>query len=200
MNVLEYKYKIPTFISIGNTCAVAYQLKELNLQYNSYPFDWAKSNIKKINEVLENNFNNFSNLSIFKFSETHLYKFKNNNGSYILKNEYNINFAHEFLNEYELHILKNKFDIRISQFKNNKNNFIIFVLLNLEKNIEIELDKLIINLKKYFNNFKILYISNYPIKKNNFIIPYYIDNEWSGWSFNHLNWYNIIFNSLQHLK
>lgn len=200
MNILEYKYKIPTFISIGNTCTVAYQLKELNLRYNSYPFDWAKCNIKKLNEVLKNNFNNFSNLNIFKFSEKHLYKFKTNYGSYILKNDYNINFAHEFLNEYELHILKNKFDIRISKFKNNKNNYIIFILLNLEKNIDKELDELIINLKKYFNNFKILFISNYLIKKNDYILPFYIDNNWSGWEFNHLNWYNIIFNTIQNLQ
>lgn len=200
MNILEYKYNIPTFISLGNSCTVAYQLKQLNLRYNSYPFDWAALNIKKINNTLKYNFKNFNNLKIIKFSENHSYKFNNKQGSYILKNDYNINFAHEFLHEYELHILKNKFDIRISKFKNNKDNFIIFVLLNLEKNIDLELNNLIINLKKYFNNFKILYISNYQIKKNNYIIPHYIDNNWSGWQFNHLNWYDIIFNTLQNLK
>ena len=196
VNILVYKKTIPTFISIGNNCACAYQLHNLNLRYNSFPFDWAKMNIKKLNKVLSNKFKNFSNLNIFKFSENHLYKFINNYGTYILKNDYNIQFAHEYLNQYELHILKNKFDIRISKFKMIKNQFSIFVLLNLEKNIDNEMDKLINNLQYYSNNFKILYISNYQIKKNNYVIPYYIDNQWSDWQFDHLDWYDIIFNTL----
>lgn len=196
VNILVYKKIIPTFISIGNNCACAYQLHNLNLRYNSFPFDWAKMNIKKLNKVLSNKFKNFSNLNIFKFSENHLYKFINNYGTYILKNDYNIQFAHEYLNQYELHILKNKFDIRISKFKQIKDQSIIFVLLNLEKNIDNEMDKLINNLQYYCNNFKILYISNYQIKKNNYVIPYYIDNHWSDWQFDHLDWYDIIFNTL----
>lgn len=200
VNILVYKYQLPTFISIGNNCSIAYQLQQLNLRYNSYPFDWAKLNIKKLNNILENNFDNFSNLNIFKFSEKHLYKCIKNYGTYILKNDYNVQFAHEFLNKYELHILKNKFEVRISKFRNIKNKYIIFVLLNLEKNIDSELNNLISNLQNYTNNFKILYISNYQIKKNKFIIPYYIDNHWSDWKFNHLNWYDIIFNTIDNIS
>ena len=55
-------------------------------------------------------------------------------------------------------------------------------------------------LQNYTNNFKILYISNYQIKKNKFIIPYYIDNHWSDWKFNHLNWYDIIFNTIDNIS
>jgi hypothetical protein len=69
VNILLYKYELPIFISIGNNCAGTYHLHNLNLRYNSYPFDWAKMNIKKLNNVLENDFYNYTNLNIFKFSD-----------------------------------------------------------------------------------------------------------------------------------
>ena len=45
VNILEYKYQIPKFISLGNTCAVANQLNKLGLRNNSYTFDWCKINL-----------------------------------------------------------------------------------------------------------------------------------------------------------
>ena len=45
----------------GEELAVVYHLHNLNLRYNSYPFDWAKMNIKKLNNVLENDFYNYTN-------------------------------------------------------------------------------------------------------------------------------------------
>ena len=59
VNILEYKYNIPKFISLGTSCVIAYQLNKLGLRKESYPFDWAKFDINKLNNVLENNFNNF---------------------------------------------------------------------------------------------------------------------------------------------
>jgi hypothetical protein len=196
VNILEYKYSIPIFIPIGNNCSVAYQLRKLNIRYNSYPFDWAKSNIKKLNRVLENNFIDYSKLRIHKYSNNHLDNIHNIHGTYILKNSYNINFAHELLDINDLNKLEYLFEKRINKFKKCKNNYIIFILLNLEINIDYELDLLIHNLKKYFNNFKILYISNYKIKENEYIIQYNIDNYWVDWKFNNLNWDDIIFNNL----
>lgn len=196
VNILEYKHIIPIFIPIGNTCSVAYQLKNLNIRYNSYPFDWARINIRKLNSVLENNFNNYCKLKIHKYSNNHLDMINNIQGTYIVKNNYNINFAHELLNIHDLNKLEYLFEKRINKFKNCNNNYIIFVLLNLEINIDYELELLIYNLKKYFNNFKILYISNYKIKVNKYIIQYNINNDWLDWEYNNLNWYDIIFNSL----
>ena len=197
VNILKYKYSIPIFIPIGNNCSVAYQLKKLNIRYNSYPFDWAKMNIRKLNRVLENDFKDYSKLRIHKFSNNHLDNIHNIHGTYILKNSYNINFAHELLDIHDLNKLEFLFEKRINKIINCKNNYIVFVLLNLEAIMDSEIELLITNLKKHFNNFKILYISNYKIKNNDYIIQYNIDNYWTDWKFNHLNWYDIIFNKYQ---
>lgn len=194
INVLNYKKQIPIFIPLGNNCAIAYQLNKLNLRYNSYPFDWAHINIKKINNVLQNNFEDFSALYIYKYSNNHLDLVNNNIGTYIIKNKYNIKFAHELLNKYDLNLLENIFNKRIVKFKECKNKNIIFILLNLEKNIDKEINILVNNLLNYFHNFKILYISNYEIKPNKYIIWHKINSDWSTWELNHLDWENIIFN------
>ena len=196
VNILQYKYDIPIFIPIGNNCSIAYQLNNLNLRFNSYPFDWAKCNISQINKVLENKFKDFSKLKISKFSLNHLDIIDNKFGSYILKNKYNINFAHELLKEDNIINLENKFNKRINKLLKCKNKYIIFILLNLQNNIDNQINKLIINLKKYFTNFKILYISNYKIQDNKNIHSYIINTTWSGWEFNHLNWEKIIINNI----
>jgi hypothetical protein len=220
VNILKYKYQIPKFISLGNTCTVANQLNKLGLRNNSYPFDWCKINLDQLNKVLENNFKNYSNIKIKKYSTNHKYfKSDNINGSYILTNEYNIEFAHELYtnNIQDLENLKKKIDLRINRFIKLKNKKIIFIIFDLiNKN---QLIKLINNLKKYFSIFKILYINinyNSDIKpnnsKNNFINNYNIEVsnkynfiktitidhnyiDWTDWSHSKLDWFNIIFNN-----
>jgi hypothetical protein len=118
VNILKYKYSIPIFIPIGNNCSVAYQLKKLNIRYNSYPFDWAKMNIRKLNRVLENDFKDYSKLRIHKFSNNHLDNIHNIHGTYILKNSYNINFAHELLDIHDLNKLEFLFEKRINKIIN----------------------------------------------------------------------------------
>ena len=66
---------MPELISLGTTCTTAYQLKNLGLKNNKYPFDWSKSSINKINSVLQNKFRLFEELKINKLSTNHLYKF-----------------------------------------------------------------------------------------------------------------------------
>lgn len=194
----------PTFISLGGNCAIAYQLKKLGLRNNSYPFDWCKMSISKLNKVLEDDFEDFSDIEINKYSKNHLLEDDEeiNSGSYIVKNKYNISFAHEIKTDTEKEIkeFKNTLERRIKRFKNLNNHNITFVILNLEnvKNIDINLEILLKNLKMYFKHFKLIYIGYNEIKKK-FLhkeIKYikYIKintNDWVDWKYSNLDWNDI---------
>lgn len=204
VNILIYKNKIPTFISLGNNCSVAYHLQNLGLRTNSFPFDWCKVNIKQLNKVLKNNFKDFSDIKIHKYSLKHSYLFEHNKGSYIVKNSYNITFAHELLtnSKNDIEKLKYKLNNRVKRFLNNKDNNIIFIIFDIYNQSEYLLE-LIKHLQQYFNIFKILYIHNREntISLNNlqFVKIIKIDYnqiDWSDWSYSNLNWFDIIFNNL----
>jgi hypothetical protein len=49
------------YISLGNYCLTSMLLKENNLKYESYPFDWMVSCIDNIINIFEDNFNEFLN-------------------------------------------------------------------------------------------------------------------------------------------
>lgn len=182
VNLFKYNSIKQEFISLGENCSIAYQLKNLGLRVNSYPFDWSKININQLNKILENDFKDFSKLSIKKLSNNHNYKFIHNEPSFILTNPYNIIFAHELMNTTHkdttsnLIKLEEKFKQRILRFKNLQtiqNTNITFILFNFS-NSEPQLIKLINNLKKYINTFSLIYISLNSIKESKNIIN--IDN------------------------
>lgn len=205
VNILEYKYKLPIFIPLGTSCAVAYQLNKLGLRKESYPFDWAKFSINKINNVLENNFDSFSNLNIKKFSDKHIHKdyyinsskYTNISGSYILYNKYNIQFAHELLINNNINNLKEKFNDRIKRFYNTS-KFIYFIILDINhkqyKNHYIQ--KLIYNLDKIFTSYKILYISNTKVTENNKIKYIYAENKFIDWKYSNMDWFSLIYENI----
>ena len=111
------------FVSLGGNCSVAYQLDKLGLRHNSYPFDWCRIKINKLIQVLNNNFNFYEDI-IFKKKS-----FKHDN-NIIVKNNYNIEFAHELINKYEIDNFKLILLKRIELFKQLKNP--IFVRLEYE--------------------------------------------------------------------
>ena len=199
VNVLEYKFKIPTFISLGTSCTVAYQLDNLGLRKESHPFDWTKFDINKLNNVLENDFKDFSDITIGKFSYNHNYKFIINTGSYILKNKYNIKFAHELLdkNDDNINILKEKINKRIKRFYNSSNKESIhFVILNNTTKY-IDFNELLYNLDKNFIQYKIIYLSSFnPNIMNDKIKWIYIDNIYVDWQYSNINWFDLIYNNL----
>ena len=204
VNVFILKSVKNTFISLGGNCSIAYQLKKLGLRDKSYPFDWCKMSINKLNKVLENDFKNFSDIKIFKFSKNHLLEnddLLNDNGSYTVKNTYNISFAHELKtdNEEELKLFKETLERRIERFKKIKSDNLTFVILNLEnkQNDKLNVEILTKNLKIYFKNFKIIYLGlNVNINDENKEIKYVKlnVNDWVDWKYSNLNW-NEIFNN-----
>ena len=209
VNILKYKYKLPIFIPLGTSCAVAYQLNKLGLRKKSYPFDWAKLSINKINNVLENNFDSFSNLHIKKFSDMHIHKdnYKNSSkctkisGSYILYNTYNIQFAHELLINNNINMVKEKFNNRIKRFYNIF-EFIYFIILDIDNNQSNNqsnnqyIQKLINNLDKFFVSYKILYISNIKVNENNKIKYIFSENKFIDWQYSNIDWFNLIYENI----
>ena len=172
---------------------------EGGLKNNKYLFDWSKSSINKINSVLRNNFNLFDKVKINKLSSNHLYKFQKNISSYIVSNIYNISFAHELINNSnnDIQLFQNELLNRINTFKSKKDNYIIFVLFNLQKSNNISI--LINSLSHYFNNFKLLYISNYISISdllNTNIIYVNINIIYKDWMYSNLDWFNIIYDNL----
>lgn len=220
VTLFKYKYKQPVFISLGNNCSISYQLQNLGIKKYSYPFDWCKISISQLNDILENNFEDFSDINIKKFSNNHLYNDNNKYGSYLLHNKYNITFAHElFINSNKnINKFKLKLNKRIKRFLDHKNDYIIFIIIEHKQSNENKLLELVNKLNKYFNYFKILYIKiddieniktislkntnldkNYKISisnKYNYIKTIHVNKNiinWEDWKYSNLDWHNIIF-------
>lgn len=160
------------YISLGGNCAVSWNLRRLFLRKESYPFDWCKMNINKLNSVLENNFDGFSNVNIKKFSDNH--------NSCIYKNKYNITFAHEM-------VIYEKLEERIVRFKALKNP--TFVILKTDNKC-IDIDVLIKNLQRYFVDFKIIIISKIFISSM-FVKYVKLDEFNDNWKYPNVNWRSI---------
>lgn len=183
------------FISLGGNCAVTYQLRNLKLYNNSFPFDWCKLNIKNLIKVLENNFENFENIEFKKKSSNHkiIDKELTENDSLIFKNKYGIEFAHEICNKYEIGEFKEKIISRIEKFKNLENP--IFIRLETQNLSEEKMklyEKLEFLLKKYFDNFQIILISKHKYESN---ITQYIElKDFSeDWRYPELDWNKILY-------
>ena len=183
------------YVSLGSQCSVAYHLKRLNLSQYSYPFDWCKLNIKKLINVLENNFQDFSIIKFKKYSLNHKYLIDSeitNINSIIIQNKYGIEFAHEITEKYEISEFQNKLIKRIERFKNLKNPiFIRIENQNLNKDKMLLYKKLENILKKYFQNFKILLIS-YEKYETDITKWFKLENFSPDWKYNNVSWEKIL--------
>ena len=180
-----------TFISLGNNCSIAYQLNKLKLRNIAYPFDWSNIKYNQLISVLKNNFEDYENIEIKKYSNQHFSINTNSDSSYILHNKYNITFAHEVLNINEINNFKSKLKRRILRFK-NLSGYITFIRIE-QKNIN-NYDNLINILDKYILNYKLIIISNNIIhhpKIINYKLPTFID-----WKYNNINFNTILLNTL----
>ena len=183
------------FISLGGNCSIAYQLNKYDLRTHAYPFDWCKINSKQLLQVLKSNFKNFSILEFKKYSENHKLiadgTININQGSVILKNKYNIQFAHELKRDDEILEYQNKLSNRIHRFNTLKiPTFIRIETENLNndkikiyQNIEIELSK-------YFDNYKLILISKFKYESEK--IVWYPLEFTSDWTYSNLDWETIL--------
>ena len=194
------------YISLGGNCSITYQLNKFNLRNKAFPLDWAKIKINQLINVLENNFENYTeSLQIKGFSDSHQ--------SYIITNDYSIQFAHELINIDELGELKalddfkDKIKRRITRFQNLSNNYgdkITFIRIELDvpkSNYIDNIIKLVKLIKNYYSNFilKILIetnsyntIINNPIfEKLEYVEIIKFDSYSEDWKMDHINWSSV---------
>jgi len=188
------------YISLGSNCSIAYQLKKRELKDNYYPFDWCKISILQLIKVLNNNFDEyFESLQIKKISQKHPSLFVDY--SLILKNNYNIEFAHDIINEAELNKFKNKIKTRIDNFTSiSITDKIVFIRIEL-KPIRPIYKEYIIKLVELLNRYSTNYILKLIINTNvDFTdlpvnVQIYKFNKFENdWQMNNIDWDGIIGN------
>ena len=178
------------YISLGGNCAISNSLNENKLRKQAYPFDWCKIKLNQLCLVLENNFSGYNEVEFKKLSLNHL-MIDTDNSSYVLKNRYNIQFAHEICLDKDIKLFSDKLLRRIERFKLLINpTFIRLELQNLSI-IQMNRYKRLINiLDRYFANYKLIIISKNPIKNDK--IKWIKLNEFSSdWTYPNVNWKKI---------
>jgi hypothetical protein len=189
VNILIRK---PTFVSLGYNCSVAWNLNKLNIRKDSYPFDWSDISLSKLINVLSNNFVDYEKIEIIKLSEKFKYfgEFEKDIPTFILKNKYNIKFAHEVISKIELSEFSNKLLERIKKFKKLINP----IFIRIEKDNINDYNELSLQLDKYFDNYKLIIISKTKLTKYNSIYKHITFNDYVDWQYSNLNWSEIIKN------
>ncbi|ADO67377.1 putative cysteine protease [Cafeteria roenbergensis virus] len=185
-----------TYISLGGNCAVAYQLQQRGYTIR-YPFDWCNISITQLNNVLEKNFTDFSIIKIHKLSPSHPNFNTLESSSYILKNSYNIKFAHEISNKYKIEDFQKKLFNRINKFhKIIKPTFIRLETKNISNSSFVfHYKKLLNNLSKYFEEFNLIIISKntkFEIDPKYSVTFIKLEAFTEDWKFNTINWSKII--------
>lgn len=188
-------------VSLGSNCAVAYQLKKIQIRNQAYPFDWAKVSLNSLITVLENNFDRYSKLSIKKISQNHLILDNTNtNPTYIVTNNYGITMAHELVNEEQLNLFELVLLKRIDRFIQLKNmadegkiiRFVRIEISNLSPNQMLSYNKLVELLDKIISNYQIVVISkNKPDELNPKITWYELKAFDKKWWYPEVIWENI---------
>jgi hypothetical protein len=211
------------YISLGGNCSITYQLNKYNLRNEAChseklsntlyycPFDWAKIKINQLINVLENNFDNYAeSLQIKRYSDSHQ--------SYIITNDYSIQFAHEVVNIDEINSLnslkelndfKDKIKRRITRFQNLSSNYddkITFIRIELDipkSNYINNIIKLVKLIKNYYSNFvlKILIETNsYNTifqEKLEYVEFIKFDSYSEDWKMDHINWSSVFEESMK---
>ena len=186
VNIFVHK---DNYISLGSNCAVAWNLKRYKLRHMSLPFDWANTKISNLIDVLQNNFSVYEKIKIKKYSDNHQ-SLITNKGTFIVKNKYDITFAHEILKNDNIDMFSIKLLDRIEKFKSLK--FPTFIRLEMANVNKIKYLELVNTIKKYFNDFIFILISheNPNIKH----IKHIYLNDFIDWRYENFNWLYLFTN------
>ena len=192
MTLTREVYKCVTpYIPIGDSCAIAYNLRKLNIRTVAYPFDWSKIKIKQLINILDCDFKDYCELEIVKFSEAH-------ESSYIITNPYNITMAHEVLNSCDLPEFTAKLEDRITRFKEAIKQKVKFIRLETspwKQSYQQDLKDLINILNKLAPDYELILILHESYKDklpdNKIIKIIYYSEFNSDWKYPNINWHNI---------
>lgn len=188
------------YVSLGNSCSIAYNLNLCNLRGEAYPFDWVRvTNLNNITSLIENKFEDFLDINTFIFKEfSDKFEVNNKLGSYIYKNNYCC-FYHEFENRIDKEKIlsfKDKYKRRINRFLDllNSDKKIIFIREEFGKISITKINKFI---KKLYDfnpniNFKIILITNDNQTINIPNLKKYVSNiPITDWKRPELNWMDV---------
>jgi len=191
------------YISLGNTCGVAYQLRKHNLRHISFPFDWFKTpKLSTIIKLIENKFDGLLDEKYFKFIKYSDKFFDSEGLSQVMalyKNtKYNLIFYHDFIKEKTFEeqflIIKERYQRRIKRFYDilNSDEELVFVRDDIYEKINICELKYLISLIKS----KLIVIihnpNNKPILNISNIIIYNDIDIYQDWKRDNLDWYKIL--------
>ena len=113
----------PIYISLGCDCSVAYQLQKLNLRSSSFPFDWIRINHNNLINILNNNFQFFTDiqyLNKIKIDKENKFPYLEEDWTDNILTE-NMIVHHDFLNIKFYHDFQN--DDNLNNFYDQKINF-----------------------------------------------------------------------------
>ena len=156
------KNKFDYIISLGFSCHVAESLDSMFYRDHSYPFDWVISDMKTINDLIENNYFDLFNIR---------YLYRNSSDDNIIKHKkYSIDFYHDFSGSIELSAqvqkVREKYFRRIKHFNNVRKSKKRILFIRYLKNKQdsgdemIEIERFINIMKKDTTSFRMLLISN----------------------------------------
>ena len=173
-----------SFVSLGGNCAVTYQLNKFKLRQQAYPFDWSQIKINKIIDAFDNDFNNFLDLKLEKYS--------NNHKSYLVSNQYG-KYAHEVLKDKDIVSFTSQLKRRIDRLKKIINPTFVRIETYNFKDANIYRDywiKLCLLFDKIYDNYQIILISK--LNPNLDKIKWYQYTSFDcDWTNDKLNWFNI---------
>jgi len=135
------------YIPIGSNCEIAHYLRNKNIRFEAFPFDWNCASLKSVYELIKNNFEYFLDDCLIGKKIKRLYFFEDEkliiSDEYIypvICKKYLILFPHDYNNiDYKnLYMIKEKYKRRIERFNNyiRMNDLkIIMVYNNLKFNL-----------------------------------------------------------------
>jgi hypothetical protein len=187
-------------ISLGSDCVVAYQLQKHGFRLDAFPFDWIKSSLDDIIQLIRNNFNEFIDKDqlIYKRS-TDNFKFVVDNNEdnvqvtcghiYGHKKYKSIQFCHDFIDDVKSNIeqVEEKYKRRIERFQQTIYNkscvFIRYETGKIKDEVLLKWDELV--------KIPLVIISKDPkIYKSKYITFVNDTSIFDGWARNNFQWAN----------
>lgn len=184
----EYDHIIP----IGSNCRIGIALRDCKKRPHALPFDWMLSTMKSVNELFDNDFEDFMNRDVCVQKTFALKGGKKH--TYVLNEKYNLNITHESsLNDKCIDKYKKRVD-RMYDILKNKDNKVLFIRNTLDGVIKDELHKHYLSTEKDYSDFDPKHIERFnSIIKSKFELDYdiLVINHTKSIDFSSDNIYNV---------